>query len=175
MFFSMIAPEKEMAPMSRKRISHDRKLGKVLVKLADDDSWKACLHILQDRDKKLKDNQRLSSRNSHDHIVEFQEQKKESYHKLAWLSAVTDHGDSLIHLAAFAACEVTMPLEERRFALECLNEIIKADFSCVNRIAGDGGSPLHSALAAASSSLVDGQDDNFDSDNESESDLTEGD
>ena len=161
-----------MAPMSRKRISHDRKLGRILIKLADDDSWKACLYILLDRDKKLKDNQRLSSRNSHDHIVECQEQKKESYHKLAWLSAVTDHGDSLIHLAAFAACEVTMPLEERRFALECLNEIIKADFSCVNRIAGDGGSPLHSALAAASSSLVDGQDDNFDSDHESESDTS---
>ena len=158
-----------------KKIRHDRKLGRILIKLADEDSWKACLHILLDRDKKLKDNQRLSSI-SHDHVVECQEQKKESYHKLAWLCAVTDHGDGLVHLAAFAACDVTMPLEERRFALECLNEIIKADFSCVNRIAGDGGSPLHSALSAASSSLVDGQDENFHGDNESsESDSYEDD
>ena len=134
----------------------DRRLGTRLVKLADNDEWGKCLSILLQRQ---------------------EQQQKDSDEPLVWLGGKTEDGDALVHLAAYAACESAMSLKKRRLALECLELILESDASALQRIPADGGSALHSAIAAASAStmeaIADNDVDDEESSSESESDDSE--
>ena len=111
-------------------------MGKRLVHLADNDEWGRCLSIL------LKRKQRLC------------QQETCKNEQVVWLGGKTNDGDALVHLAAYASCETAMSLDSRRMALECLDLLLEVDPSSVHRIAGDGGSALHAAIAAASTSTI---------------------
>jgi len=106
----------------------DRRLGKRLVKLADEDEWDKCLAILLER----------------------KQQQENSDAPLVWLGAKTEDGDALVHLAAYASCESGTSLKKRQLALQCLELILEADASAVQKMAADGGAALHAAIAAAS-------------------------
>ena len=118
----------------------DRRLGKQLVKLADNDQWDKCLAILLERQRR---------------VVNIGDDAP-----LVWLGAKTKDGDSLVHLASYAACEIDTSLKMRRMALECLELILEADASAVLEMASDGGSALHAAIAAASASTMEASIDN---------------
>jgi len=151
--------------------SDRRRLGRQLVELADNDCWRACLAILVDRKKQQQKQQQLLEHDNNDNNDNNNNNDNNSNKGLVWLGAVTEHGDGLVHLAAYACCDESLTLcEERYFAYECLTYIIDADFTCVNRIIGngDGGSPLHCAMAAASSSLTDHDHDHDESQHSSQ-------
>jgi len=121
---------------------NSRKLSHHLLYLAEIDKWKTTLYILL--------HYPLSKINLNTRTVE--------------------GGDYLIHLAAFASCEHNysqhpkdISLERRKYALGSLVCILQRDFTAVNKIAGDGGTVLHCAFAAASSSF-----DHYEKENEDE-------
>ena len=112
------------------------KLSCHLIALAERDRWKTTLYILLHHPTKIN------------------------------LNARTKNGDYLIHLASFASCEQHQELspssskisssshlesssETQKYALACLSVILERDFTAVNKVAEDGGTALHCALAAA--------------------------
>jgi len=99
----------------------DRKLTTHLLILADNDDFFTTLHIL------------LTTHPSHLN-----------------LNRRTISGDYLITLATYTICEKSIDIQSRMCALKCLHWILDHDFTAAHKIAGDGGSALHCALAAAS-------------------------
>ena len=68
------------------------------------------------------------------------------------LNTKTSSGDFMTTLLSYAACEHGLELSKRLFALRCLHFILDRNMFVVNQIAGGG--VLHCALAAASSSWL---------------------
>lgn len=132
----------------------NRKIGRAILNHADNDCWEKCFKLF-----------RLDARyHNKDHLTPSIATPLQSpTKKKIWLhDVVEDSGDSLIHLCSFACCEEDMASERNKiFAMACFILLLKWEGLRVSqKVAADGGSPIHCALAAASSpSLSNNSDD----------------
>ena len=137
----------------------DKQLGRQVLKHADNDQWESCLSILRHDVRYM--HQELSNANNIPSKQPFQ----------IWLHGSTEYGDYLVHLCAFAACESSLSIQKRKTAYYCLKLVLEWEgLKASQRVAGDGGTALHGALASASASLYnEDHEENDESDYDSES------
>lgn len=133
----------------------EKKLGRKVLDYADNDRWESCLSILRRDVRYQQEFSMIPNRN--DTSASNVNQNKSIK---IWLHGSTSFGDHLVHLCAFAACETSLSLTKRRKACYCLKLLLQWEgLKASQRVASDGGTALHGALASASSSLYNLDDD----------------
>ena len=143
----------------------EKEIGRQVLEHANNDRWEPCLSLL-----------RHDHRYKHHNYEEKETTTQNGINKTLqiWLHGSTAYGDHLVHLCAFAACEKSLPLHKRKLALYCLKLVLDWEgLKASQRVAGDGGTALHGAIASASSAF-DGEDD-ADDDEESDENNQESD
>jgi len=133
----------------------EKKYGRQLLEHADNDCWESCLSMLRNDPRYQQETFEINTSPNAETMEPCQNKQLNEPIKI-WLHGSTSFGDYLVHLCAFAACEQSLSLIKRRKACFCLKLILEWEGMKVSqRVANDGGTALHGALASVSSSVYD--------------------